>query len=255
MSNTKKSTYFISDLHLDASRPKIAQAFSSFIKETAPKADAIYILGDLFDSWIGDDHSTPFITTIKQAIKNATLAGAPVFFMSGNRDFLVGQRFAEDTGCTLLDEGTLVDLYDCPAILLHGDSLCTADAEYMKFREKVRNPQWQKKMLRYPLFARRLIAFCLRTLSQKRNQKKDTEIMDVSPLAVEQCFQKAHHQDESGRKVSLMIHGHTHRPARHKLVLDFDNSEVERVVLGDWETFGWYFEVSDNGRKLVKFRI
>ncbi|UTF60160.1 UDP-2,3-diacylglucosamine diphosphatase [Gilvimarinus sp. DA14] len=223
------ATQFISDLHLHASRPEAAQAFYRFLEQHAHNIDALYILGDFFDAWIGDDDDDPFIAEVAEKLNATAASGTAIFFMHGNRDFLLGDDFARRAGLTLLQDPTLIDLYGRSALLLHGDSLCTRDSEYMALRQQLRSPQWQAQILSQPLDVRRALAAELRSKSKTMNSSKAEDIMDVTPQAVVELMEQ--------EKVSLMIHGHTHRPARHPLTLNHGTGE--RIVLGDWHDYGW----------------
>nr|WP_086932248.1 UDP-2,3-diacylglucosamine diphosphatase [Agarilytica rhodophyticola] len=245
MSADSSPVYFISDLHLEASRPLIAEAFKNFLTDTAKDAGAIYILGDLFDSWFGDDNNPKFIRDIKRCIKETAERGVKVYFLHGNRDFLIGEQFAREANLALLDEYTLIDLYGEKVLLLHGDTLCSEDIAYQAYRKKVRSDEWQENILSYPLWVRRLIAAYIRFRSRKANNNKVSEIMDVTTSTVAETF-KNHH-------IKKMIHGHTHRPKKHQLELD--NVQHERIVLGDWEEFGWYLRADPQGQELVRFPI
>lgn len=236
-------TFFISDLHLDASRTRITEALRHFLEEIACDAQAVYILGDLFDSWIGDDHNDRYIRSIKKLLADACKNGVTIYFMHGNRDFLIGDGFAADTGAVLLAENTVVDLYGEQVLLLHGDALCTDDQAYQEFRQRVRTPEWRRKILAKPLFVRRLIAAYLRFKSRRANRGKTETIMDVTPQAVIDTFERF--------KVKKMIHGHTHRPKRHRVQLA--DADGERIVLGDWGTESWYLRADSTGQELVAF--
>ncbi|MGH1372902.1 MAG: UDP-2,3-diacylglucosamine diphosphatase [Cellvibrionaceae bacterium] len=231
------TTFFISDLHLDESRPQVTEAFKVFMRDIAPAADALYILGDFFEVWIGDDDDASFNREIVEILADYTAADNTLFFMVGNRDFLIGDRFAQRTGATLLCDPTEIDLYGTPTLLLHGDSLCTKDAEYMAFRAQARSAEWQQQLLSQPLAARREIARQLRQQSKSMNSLKADDIMDVTPEEVTQVMVKA--------KTKRMIHGHTHRPARHSV----DNiSGGERIVLGDWHEQAWWLKADSSGK-------
>ncbi|BFM07121.1 UDP-2,3-diacylglucosamine diphosphatase [Halioxenophilus aromaticivorans] len=239
------STLFISDLHLDESRPHVTKAFLRFLFNQGANADALYILGDLFEVWIGDDDDSEFIGHIKDALQRYRETGVPTYFIHGNRDFLIGKQFAEDTGITLLDENTVVDLYDEPVLLCHGDALCTQDVEYMAFRNQVRNPVWQAQVLAQPLAVRRQMAAELRTKTKSMSAMKADDITDVTPSEVVAVMQ--------AENVQRMIHGHTHRPDRH--CVDLGKSQGERIVLGDWESQGWYLNVEPDNWNLTPFTI
>lgn len=217
-------TIFISDLHLQANEPHIAEIFLDFLHHEARKADALYILGDLFEAWIGDDDLSPFNLQIIQALKQATLSGLPIYFMRGNRDFLIGKRFIEKSGVKLLADPTLINLYGTPTLLMHGDSLCTLDQKHQKWRQMTLNPTYQKLALLLPLSLRLSIARWLRKQSGQHQRNLADYITDVNPEAVAQAMQ-AH-------QVARLIHGHTHRPAIHSLPTG------QRIVLGAWHHAG-----------------
>jgi UDP-2,3-diacylglucosamine hydrolase len=240
------STLFISDLHLQPSRPHLLRACLEFLQTTARGADALYVLGDLFEAWIGDDDDAPWLNELSGALAGLRKAGTKLYFLHGNRDFLLGADFAARCGMQLLPESALIDLYGRPALLLHGDTLCTEDRDYMAFRAQVHNPLWQQVVLAKPLAERRQLAGALRAESMQAGQQKSAEIMDVTPAEVLLAMQ------EEG--VDLLIHGHTHRPARHQITVSA--KEAERIVLGDWDQFGWYLRASADGRlDLIKFPI
>jgi UDP-2,3-diacylglucosamine hydrolase len=227
------TTLFISDLHLEESRPDITDAFLTFLREKAAGVKQLYILGDFFEAWIGDDERTPLQEQIAAALKQLSDSGTAIFLMHGNRDFLIGEDFCHRAGATLLDDPTVIDLYGTPTLLLHGDSLCTADVEYQKFRANMRNPQMQKMMLARPLEDRQQMAKQLRALSMAKNQGKAEDIMDVTPEEVV--------KELEAHGVQLMIHGHTHRPAVHEL--EANGKPARRIVLGDWHSHLWWLEV------------
>jgi UDP-2,3-diacylglucosamine hydrolase len=234
-------TLFISDLHLDESRPGIVEHFERFLESVAPGADALYILGDLFEYWVGDDALTlPFPARIAARLRGAA-ARVPIRFMHGNRDFIAAAGFAEGTGAALIADPTEIDLYGTRTLLLHGDTLCTEDAAYQAFRKQVRDPRWQAAALARPIAERIAIAQDMRLKSEGAKQGKSMAIMDVAPGAVEQAFR------ESG--CTQMIHGHTHRPARH--VYQVDGIERVRWVLADWYDRGSYLEATSAGVRSV----
>lgn len=220
---------FISDLHLCAQRPDISEAFVRFSTQRAINAEALYILGDLSDAWLGDDDDSDIAELLKSEIKKLTDAGVKVFIMVGNRDFLMGQQFATHCQCTLLDDPSVIDLYGQSVLLMHGDSLCTEDAEYMAFRAQIRNPDMQQVLLSKSLNERRGIAKMLREKSRSANATKTEDIMDVTPSEVVKALNE--------HNVDIMIHGHTHRPAIHSLKVD--SADAKRYVLGDWDKQGW----------------
>lgn len=213
---------FLSDLHLHASRPQITELFFRFLKTEATDASAIYILGDLFELWAGDD--SDFYPDVISALRSVTESGIPIYFMHGNRDFLVGERFVQHTGCILLDEPTTIEVNGQPVLLMHGDTLCTDDIEYQSFRQEVRSEEWYAKVMSMPLSERMEYFQSLRGDSQKSNQDKPADIMDVNQQAVEKEMIDAN--------AKLLIHGHTHRQAIHQFTLN--NEPAVRIVLGDW---------------------
>ena len=224
------TTLFIADLHLSESRPDISAAFERFVDQQAPNIDRLYVLGDLFEAWIGDDNHNHFIAHIKSLFQRLKIAGVELFFIHGNRDFLIGQRFAQETGMTLLAEHTVIELYNKRYLIMHGDTLCTDDIDYQKFRKLSRRKWWQRLMLSLPLSWRKRIAINARKKSQQQNGQKSEAIMDVNQHAVE--AQMRQHQ------VTQLIHGHTHRPATHHFTLD--GAPATRWVLGDWyEQCSW----------------
>jgi UDP-2,3-diacylglucosamine hydrolase len=217
-------TLFIADLHLDPKRPIVFKLCLDFLANQACQADALYILGDLFEVWVGDDDDTPTYQPIWAALHNLTTSGVPVFIMHGNRDFLLGDDFAAATGCQLIFEPYLLDLYGTPTLLMHGDSLCTLDTDYQAFRQQVRNPQWQTQFLTQPLAQRQQLAQQARAESMTKGQTTAEAIMDVTPEAVIATLETHH--------VSRLIHGHTHRAARHEL--DINGNRAYRWVVGEW---------------------
>jgi UDP-2,3-diacylglucosamine hydrolase len=228
------TTRFISDLHLEESRPDITNAFLAFINDKAMGIDALYILGDFFEAWIGDDERTPLQETVANALSEVKASGTTIYFMHGNRDFLIGEDYCSRAGATFLDDPSVIDLYGTPYLLMHGDSLCTADVEYQKFRANMRNPQWQKMMLQRPLKDRKQMARQLREISMAKNQGKEESIMDVTPEEVVRELEV--------HGVQGMIHGHTHRPAEHNLTAN--GLPAKRIVLGDWHENVWWLEVA-----------
>lgn len=231
------TTLFISDLHLDAGRPDITAAFERFMTQIAPASAALYILGDFFEVWIGDDDRSEFNQRIAALLADYSRQGKALYLMVGNRDFLMGNEFARQCGATLLSDPTLIDLYGTSTLLMHGDSLCTQDTEYMAFRQQARSPQWQQQMLAQPLEARRAIAKQLRDTSKSMNSLKAEDIMDVT--ASEVVRELDEHQ------ATRLIHGHTHRPDRHVLALA--SGTGERIVLGDWHDYAWWLEADATG--------
>ncbi|MBJ6983048.1 UDP-2,3-diacylglucosamine diphosphatase [Luteimonas sp. MC1750] len=223
------TTLFISDLHLDPERPGITRLFGEFIDGEARGADALYILGDLFEAWVGDDDPSDTGAFVADRLRALADAGVPVFFMHGNRDFLLGADYARRAGMTLLVDPAVVDLHGRRALLMHGDTLCTDDLAYQQFRAQTRDPAWRAQFLAQPLDARLAFAHQARAASQARQgELRDAGTMetitDVAPEAVDAAFRT--------HGVDLMIHGHTHRPAVHALAVD--GRACTRVVLGDW---------------------
>jgi UDP-2,3-diacylglucosamine hydrolase len=230
------TTWFISDLHLQASRPELTRACIELLDQLKG-CDALYILGDLFEAWIGDDDDAPWLAELAAALKRLAASGSALHFQHGNRDFLLGRAFADRCGMSLLAETAIIDLYGRPALLMHGDTLCTADRDYLAFRSQVRNPLWQQAVLAKPLAERRQLAALLRSESRRAGEEKQCEIMDVTLSEVERVML------DSG--VDLLVHGHTHRPARHPLVLG--GRPAERIVLGDWGHSGWKLRAGRDG--------
>jgi len=232
-----RRTLFISDLHLDAARPEATARFQRFLEGALPGADALYILGDLFEYWIGDDGlALDFPNSIAKDLSRAARL-APVFFMHGNRDFLVAGQFAAATGVKLIEDPTQLDLYGRPTVLMHGDTLCTDDKAYQAFRAQVRNPMWQKAVLAKPIPERVAMAQGLREQSDAAKGGKSMEIMDVAPAAVQKAF------EDCG--CDVMIHGHTHRPGHH--TYQVAGRTRERWVLPDWYGEGGYLEATPEG--------
>lgn len=236
------SVLLISDLHLSPERPAVTRAFFAFLRHQAREAEALYILGDLFESWIGDDDPTRLPREVIGELKQLSDSGTRLYFIHGNRDFMIARRFARETGCTLLPEHHVARLGGEPVLLLHGDTLCTEDEAYQKFRRISRNRPLQFVMRHLPLKKRQQIAADLRRKSMNANANKADNIMDVTPAEVERKMKAF--------GVKRMIHGHTHRPDRHVLPCG------ERLVLGDWHHHGWYIRCED-GREpeLISFPI
>ncbi|MFO1415374.1 MAG: UDP-2,3-diacylglucosamine diphosphatase [Burkholderiales bacterium] len=229
---------FLSDLHLSPDRPAAVAAFRAFCTGPARAASAVYILGDLFDWWVGDDQMRdPFVADVVATLRALSDAGVPLFVGRGNRDFLLGDRFARATGATLLPDVTVADLAGTPTLVSHGDELCTEDADYQAYRARMRDPATQARLLRLPYPVRRLIASYLRRRSRDEKARKPEAIMDVTPAAVADAFRR--------HDVARMIHGHTHRPARH--VHDVDGTPRERHVMADWHDRGHYLAVDADG--------
>jgi UDP-2,3-diacylglucosamine hydrolase len=215
---------FISDLHLSLDKPEITRRFLSFLENRAVGAEALYILGDLFDAWVGDDDPTPPNSKIKLRLKKLTNAGIKVYLQPGNRDFLLGERFCDETGVTLLGDYEVIDLYGVPTLLTHGDLLCTDDLPYQAFRAKSHTPEWMRSVLSKPLLLRLLAARWYRWRSFLHKRKKSREIMDVNQETVIQVMK------EYG--CLQLIHGHTHRPNVHDIQID--GCTARRFVLAAW---------------------
>ena len=233
-------TLFISDLHLDIARPAVTAALAAFLQQNND-CDALYILGDLCEAWLGDDDDSPLVAELATLFRKFTSAGPQLYLMVGNRDFLLGEDFCQSVGATLLADPTVIDLYGTPTLLMHGDSLCTGDEAYMEFRTMARNPAWQAELMSKTLDERRAIAAHLRAASQESNSNKAEDIMDVTPSEVDRVMSEA--------GVSRLIHGHTHRPATHAVC------QGERIVLGDWESHGWFIQATPSQLELSNFPI
>jgi UDP-2,3-diacylglucosamine hydrolase len=235
---------FISDLHLTEERPEANERFISFLEAKARAADALYILGDFFEYWIGDDDlAEPFNAVIAGLLKDLTGRGVQLSLMHGNRDFLIGERFCAATGAQLLDDPTLAEIGGLKTLLMHGDTLCTDDLEYQAWRRKARSPEFQAQFLAKSLAERRRAIVQMREKSKQVVQEKTAEIMDVNDDAVRQALRR--------HGVRRLIHGHTHRPGRH--ALDVDGQRCERWVLPDWYGRGGYIEVAGAEPRLVRF--
>ena len=218
------STLFVSDVHLNSARANIVRAFIAFLDQKARHADALYILGDLFDEWLGDDDDKAPHAEVSDALAALTATGLPVSVVQGNHDFLLGKKFARRSGCKLLGDDTVIDVYGTSTLIMHGDTLCTRDVDYLAFRNMARNPIMQKMFLAMPLRIRAEKAAKIRNESSNDTALKSDAIMDVTPEAVDKVMEKY--------KVRHLIHGHTHRPAIHNFQLD--DGEATRIVLGDW---------------------
>jgi UDP-2,3-diacylglucosamine hydrolase len=227
-------TFFVADLHLTDKRPVATGRFFRFLQEDAAGADALYILGDLFEAWVGDDHDERVAHDIAHHLRRLVDTGTPVYFMHGNRDFMLAARYAARSGMTLLADPARIGLYGMPTLLTHGDTLCTDDTAYQTFRRRVRHPLTQALLRRLPLTLRRRLAHRARTGSESAKLGKPAEIMDVNSDAVVRILRE--HQ------VCRLIHGHTHRPAQHVHVVD--SHDCERWVLPDWYT-RWGYVVCD----------
>jgi UDP-2,3-diacylglucosamine hydrolase len=238
-------TLFISDLHLDAERPEITALFGRFLDEEARGADALYILGDLFEAWVGDDDPSETGRFAAEKLAALRASGVPVYFQRGNRDFLLGDDYAKRAGITILPDPAVVLLHDRPTLLMHGDLLCTDDVAYQQFRAQTRDPRWQAQFLAQPLAARLAFAQQARTASQARHAELQGQglmdaITDVAPATV--------HATLARYGIDTLIHGHTHRPAVHDL--DVAGRACQRIVLGDWYEQGSVLRVDADGARL-----
>jgi UDP-2,3-diacylglucosamine hydrolase len=252
------SVLLISDLHLDPARPGLTRAFFDFLQkaargvlpgtagsaldENSSGASALYILGDFFNVWIGDDDDAPLCTDVAQALKALADSGTAVYLMHGNRDFLIGEAWAAACGATLIDEPYVLQHGGASFVLMHGDVLCTRDTDYLAFRTMVRDPAWQQAFLARPLAERRAFAEQARARSKTMSSNKPDDIMDVTPEEVERVLE--------GSAVPTLIHGHTHRPAVHQLP-----GARQRIVLGDWDAQGWFVRITEGHASLESFEI
>ena len=232
---------FISDLHLSEKHPELTQAFFKFLNESKEACTHLFILGDLFETWIGDDDDLPLHREIKQALLSFTTNGPKTFFMHGNRDFLVGESFAKETGITILPDPCTLEINGQKVLLSHGDFLCTDDQDYIDFRNQVREQDWQSNFLSKSLNERKQIAANLRTDSKEATSKKSDTITDVNERSVLDFINEY--------QPDLFIHGHTHRPNIH------DTGSSKRIVLGDWGDYGWYLYFNKDNYYLKKFDI
>ena len=235
------STLFVSDLHLDPSRPEITALFLRFLREEAADAEALYILGDLFEAWVGDDSPGEPAASVRAALRDIVDGGTRVYLMRGNRDFLFGPRFAAESGAQLLPDPAMINLYGEPALLMHGDLLCSDDAAYQQFRSMVRKPAWQEEFLARPLAERLEFAEKARAASKQHQHGAMESIMDVTPATVEATMAR--------HGAARLIHGHTHRPAIHALTVNAQRAQ--RIVLGDWYTQGSVSRADADGFELA----
>jgi len=234
--------YFISDLHLSEDRPDITACFLSFLINEAPLAQTLYILGDLFEYWVGDDDDSPYVAEIAKALKQLNDKGTILYYIHGNRDFLLGKKYANKAGLILLPETVTIDLFGEKALIMHGDTLCTRDIEYQKFRKKSRSWWWQFIIKSLPLNTRKKIAANYRLKSAKAKQGKSLEIMDVTESEVIKQLKSANSL--------LLIHGHTHRPHEHTLKIN--KHVAKRIVLGDWYEQGAWLKVTPEKMTLLQ---
>lgn len=234
------TTLFISDLHLEADRPDISKQFLAFLEQDAREAEELYILGDLFEAWVGDDDPNTHYFTIKRALRKLVDRGTPIYFMHGNRDFMIGREFANETGIKILEDPYRVTMYGQKALFSHGDILCTDDVQYQRVRKMVRDPEWQRNMRKKPLKERLRIAAEARRQSLEATINKSLQIMDVNQGAVESMIRD--------HNVDVLLHGHTHRPNVHSV--DLGNRKAKRIVLGDWYTQGSLVRWDSRGPRL-----
>lgn len=238
-------TWFISDLHLDASRPHLLKLCLEFLNEIQHQVDALYILGDLFEYWLGDDSlqspELEIFLPILSKLKALSDNGVPLYFIAGNRDFLISTDFERKTGCQILEDEVVIDLYGVPTLIMHGDTLCTDDISYLQLRELLRSKQWQKDFLALSIKERIEQALKLRNASKEQTANKSEEILDVNQQAVELIMHK--------HDVLQLIHGHTHRMATHEFNLN--GREAKRIVLGDWYKHSHFLSVDQNSYTLV----
>ena len=232
---------FISDIHLSEDTPYLTDAFKAFLSESKESCTHLFILGDLFEIWIGDDAHTPYYQEIKKILKNFTSDGPKTFFIHGNRDFLIGENFANEVGISILPDPYTLNINGLNVILSHGDFLCTDDVEYINFRNKVRSEEWQKDFLSKDVGERNEIANSLRSGSKDATSKKSLDITDANIQTVNNFIEE--------NKPDIFIHGHTHRPKIH------EHYSTKRLVLGDWNESGWYCSIIDKDINLKEFKI
>ena len=232
---------FVSDIHLSEKRPDLTNAFKAFLNESKEACTHLFILGDLFEIWIGDDDDNLFHKDIKTTLSEFVLDGPEVFFMHGNRDFLIGKTFANEVGISIISDPYSLDINGLKTILSHGDFLCTDDSDYIEFRNKVRSEEWQKDFLAKSIDERNEIANLLRSESKNATSEKSLEITDANLETVNNFIQE--------NNPDIFIHGHTHRPKIHQ------HNSTKRVVLGDWDKYGWYLSIEENSLNLKEFKI
>jgi UDP-2,3-diacylglucosamine hydrolase len=242
----------ISDLHLHHSRPDITSALCWFLQTIAPDSKHLYILGDLFEAWIGDDAADPLGDLVATELRQLSNQGTAIYLMHGNRDFLIGKDFATRCGATLVEEPLVFDVDGRKFALLHGDVLCTRDTDYLEFRRMVRNPEWQNAFLAQSVAQRQEFAVQARKQSKQATASTSATVMDVTEAAVTEMFQRL--------QIDTMIHGHTHRPAEHEIVIadggHKNRRPRRRIVLGDWDRRGWYGHIDEHGNaSLHKFNL
>ena len=232
---------FISDIHLSEDSPHLTNAFKAFLNESKESCTHLFILGDLFEIWIGDDDDNSFNQEIKKILTDFTSDGPETFLMHGNRDFLIGKAFANEVGISILPDPHTLDINGLKTIISHGDFLCTDDVDYIDFRNKVRSEEWQKDFLSKDITERNEIANSLRSDSKDATSEKSLEITDVNAESLNSFLNK--------NKSNIFIHGHTHRPGIHK------TESSKQIVLGDWGEYGWYLAINEKDCDLQKFKI
>ena len=232
---------FVSDIHLSEKRPDLTNAFKVFLNESKEACTHLFILGDLFEIWIGDDDDNSFHKDIKTTLSEFAIDGPEVFFMHGNRDFLIGKTFANEVGISIISDPYSLDINGLKTILSHGDFLCTDDSDYIEFRNNVRSEEWQKDFLAKSIDERNEIANLLRSESKNATSEKSLEITDANLETVNNFIQE--------NNPDIFIHGHTHRPKIHQ------HNLTKRVVLGDWDKYGWYLSIEENSLNLKEFKI
>jgi UDP-2,3-diacylglucosamine hydrolase len=237
------ASLFISDLHLSAERPVMSALFAAFLRDRVRPGDSLYILGDLFEAWLGDDAASPDQLAIMKLMRAAAARGTGMFFMHGNRDFLAGAAFETMSGCRILPDPSVTDLGGEPVLLMHGDTLCTDDHDYQAWRRQVRQPAFMNRFLAMPVEERRQVAEHYRAESERITQNKPMAIMDANQAAIEAAMREHH--------VRCMIHGHTHRQAIHDFELD--GAPARRIVLGDWYRTGSALTFDQDGFRLENF--
>jgi len=231
---------FISDLHLDRDQPEILKLFVNFLNKNAKQAEALYILGDLFEVWLGDDDHSELNQKVINHLRQLSDSNVDLFFMHGNRDFLIREQFAKQAGCTLLGDPTRIDLFGHRLLLMHGDTLCTGDHQYQEYRKMVRSEKWQQEVLGKTLDQRRLLSEQIREQSDHEKRTKIDEIMDVEQDTVNKTLQQYN--------VDYLIHGHTHRMNTHDVT--YNGRAAKRIVLGDWQSSPSYIVVAEDGIEL-----
>ncbi|WP_444998133.1 UDP-2,3-diacylglucosamine diphosphatase [Aliikangiella sp. IMCC44359] len=238
-------THFISDLHLCETQPHLLRLFEHYMHNIAPKSQQLYVLGDLFEVWVGDDHSSAFNQQVINLFKHYTQHSGQLYVAHGNRDFLLGEQFAKQTGSTLIEEPYHLELGFHKTCVMHGDVLCTDDIQYQQFRKMVRNPTWQQELLAQSVEKRLAFASGVREKSKSEQSEKSESIMDVNPKAVENFFLENH--------CEWLIHGHTHREAQHQIMIN--DQTHHRIVLSDWGKQGHYLEFNNNLLSSIYFKL